>query len=142
MQFLIVAFLYARAPICYLSCGISMAYILTIPSWSDYSSFPLSLLELESCFSLAEGKLLDFSFCLPLHLASYKYHAREPLYSNSAVIAWCSQSSGAQNKLFWFTVIHSMNQYFTAFNFHDIFFIWNYCLGIVVHSGPIRAFKF
>ena len=67
-------------------------------------------------------------------------HAREPLYSNSAVIAWCSQSSGAQNILFWFTVIHSISQYFTAFNFHDIFFIWNYCLGIVVHSGPIRAF--
>ena len=69
-------------------------------------------------------------------------HAREPLYSNSAVIAWCSQSSGAQNILFWVSVIHSMSQYFTAFNFHDIFFILNYCLGIVVHSGPIRAFKF
>ena len=55
-------------------------------------------------------------------------HAREPLYSNSAVIAWCSQSSGAQNILFWFTVIHSMSQYFTAFNFHDNVFIWNYCL--------------
>ena len=32
-----------------------------------------------------------------------------------------------------------MSQYFTAFNFHDIFFIWNYCLGIVVHSGPISS---
>ena len=69
-------------------------------------------------------------------------HAREPLYSNSAVIAWCSQSTGAQNILFWFTVIHSMSQFFTDSNFHDFFFIWNYCLGIVVHSGPIRAFKF
>ena len=69
-------------------------------------------------------------------------HAREPLYSNSAVIAWCSQSTGAQNILFWFTVIHSMSQFFTTFNFHDVFFISNYCLGIVVHSGQIRAFKF
>ena len=68
-------------------------------------------------------------------------HAREPLYSNSAVIAWCSQSTGAQNILFLFTVIHSMSQYFTAFNFHDVFFIRNYCLGIVIHSGPIRAFN-
>ena len=74
--------------------------------------------------------------------SSRKHHAREPLYSNSAVIAWCSQSSGAQNILFWFTVIHSMSQYFTAFNFHTIFFISNYCLGIVVHSGLLRAFKF
>ena len=49
-------------------------------------------------------------------------HAREPLYSNSAVIAWCSQSTGAQNILFWLTVIHSMSQYFTAFNFYDVFF--------------------
>ena len=48
-------------------------------------------------------------------------HAREPLYSNSAVIAWCSQSTGAQNILFWIPVIHSMSQYFTAFNFHDVF---------------------
>ena len=70
------------------------------------------------------------------------FHAREPLYSNSAVIAWCSQSTGAQNIRFWFTVIHSMSQFFTTFNFHDIFFIWNYSLGIVVHSGLIRAFKF
>ena len=69
-------------------------------------------------------------------------HAREPLYSNSAVIAWCSQSTGAQNILFWLTVIHSMSQYFTAFNFHDVSFIWNYCLDIVVHSGPVTAFKF
>ena len=69
-------------------------------------------------------------------------HAREPLYSNSAVIAWCSQSTGAQNILFWFTVIQYMSQFFTAFNFHDVVFIWNYCLGIVVHSGQIRAFKF
>ena len=69
-------------------------------------------------------------------------HAREPLYSNSAVIAWCSQSTGAQNILFWFTVINSMSQFFTTFNFHDVFFIWNYCLDIVVHSGPIRAFRF
>ena len=50
------------------------------------------------------------------------YHAREPLYSNSAVIAWCSQSTGAQNILFWHTLIHSMSQYFTTFNFHEIFF--------------------
>ena len=80
-----------------------------------------------------------------LHIAFFlgdSFHAREPLYSDSAVIAWCSQSTGAQNILFWFTVIHSMSQYFTAFNFHDFFFIWNDCLGIVVHSGPIRAFKF
>ena len=69
-------------------------------------------------------------------------HAREPLYSNSAVIVWCSQSTGAQNILFWFTVIHSMSHNFTAFNFHNFFSIWNYCLGIVVHSGPIRVFKF
>ena len=69
-------------------------------------------------------------------------HAREPLYSNSTVIAWCLQSTSAQNIHFWLTVIHSMSQYFTAFNFHDVFFIWNYCLGIVVHSGTIRAFKF
>ena len=58
-------------------------------------------------------------------------HAREPLYSNSAVIAWCSQSTGAQNILFRFTVIHSMSQYFTAFNFHDVFFLlellFRYC---------------
>ena len=81
---------------------------------------------------IAVGRVFTVYFC----------HAREPLYSNSAVIAWCSQSSGAQKIPFWFTVIHSMSQYFTAFNFHDIFFIWNYCLGIVVHSGPIRAFKF
>ena len=26
--------------------------------------------------------------------------------------------------------------------FTMFFFIWNYCLGIIVHSGPIRAFKF
>ena len=77
-----------------------------------------------------------------MRVVAYPYHAREPLYSNIAVIAWCSQSTGAQKILFWFTVIHSMSQYFTAFNFRDIFFIWNYCLGIVVHSGPIRAFKF
>ena len=79
-----------------------------------------------------------------LYAISCKYyrHAREPLYSNSAVIAWCSQSTSAQNILFWFTVIHSMSQYFTAINFYDVFFIWNYRLGIVVHSGPIRAFKF
>ena len=69
-------------------------------------------------------------------------HTREPLYSKSAVITWCSQSTGAQNILFWFTVIHSTSQFFTTFNFHDVFFIWNYCLGIVVHSGPIRTFKF
>ena len=74
-------------------------------------------------------------------LSVIELHAREPLYSNSAVIAWCSQSTGAQNILFWFTVIHSMSQLFTTFNFHDVFFLWNYCLGIVVHSGPIRAFK-
>ena len=76
------------------------------------------------------------------YFQSYNSHAREPLYSNSAVIAWCSQSTGAQNILFWFTVIHSTSQFFTTFNFHNVFFIWNYCLGIVVHSGPIRAFKF
>ena len=35
-----------------------------------------------------------------------------------------------------------MSQYFTAFDFHDIFFIWSYYLGIVVHSGQIRAFRF
>ena len=71
------------------------------------------------------------------------HHAREPLYSNSAVIAWCSQSTGAQNILFWFTAINSISQYFTAFNFHDVFFfIRNYCLGIAVHSGPKTAFKF
>ena len=86
--------------------------------------------------------LKQFFINVSYHLLVASLHAREPLYSNSAVIAWCSQSSGAQNILFWFTVIHSMSQYFTAFNFHDIFFIWNYCLGIVVHSGPIRAFKF
>ena len=62
-----------------------------------------------------------FSGCVPA--GSAPGHAREPLYSNSAVIAWCSQSTGAQNILFWFTVIHSMSQYFTAFNFHDFFFI-------------------
>ena len=60
-----------------------------------------------------------------------RVHAREPLYSNSAVIAWCSQSTGAQNILFRFTVIHSMSQYFTAFNFHDVFFLlellFRYC---------------
>ena len=60
-------------------------------------------------------------------MVSFQYrtdilHAREPLYSNSAVIAWCSQSTGAQNILFWFILIHSMSQYFTAFNFHDFFF--------------------
>ena len=71
-----------------------------------------------------------------------KNHAREPLYSKSTVIAWCSQSTGAQNILFGFTVIHSTIQFFTTFNFHDVFFIWNYCLGILVHSRPIRAFKF
>ena len=68
-------------------------------------------------------------------------HAREPLYSKRAVIAWCSQSTSAKHILFWFTVIHSMSQYFPAFIFHDVFFIWNNCLGIVVHSGPITAFK-
>ena len=69
-------------------------------------------------------------------------HAREPLYSKSAVIAWCSQSTSAQNIQFWFTVIHSMSQYFAVFSFHEVLFIWYYCLGIVVYSGPIRAFKF
>ena len=77
-----------------------------------------------------------------LYLSPTIFHAREPLYSNSAVIAWCSQSTGTQNVLFRFTVIHSMSQYFTAFNFHNVFVIWKYSLGIVVHSGPIRAFKF
>ena len=59
--------------------------------------------------------------CLQRLSGDNKSHAREPLYSNSAVIAWCSQSTGAQNILLWFTVIHSMSQYFTAFNFHDFF---------------------
>ena len=51
-----------------------------------------------------------------------RIHAREPLYSNSAVIAWCSQSTSAQHILIWFTVVDSMSQYFTAFNFNDVFF--------------------
>ena len=75
-------------------------------------------------------------------IKTFLNHAREPLYSNSAVIAWCSQSTSAQIILFWFTVFHSIRQIFTTFNFHDVFFVWIYCLGIVVHSGQIRAFKF
>ena len=50
---------------------------------------------------------------------------------------------GHKNYYFWFTVIHSMSKFFTAINFHDVFFfIWNYHVGIVVHSGLIGAFKF
>ena len=30
----------------------------------------------------------------------------------------------------------------TLINFHDDFITWKYHLGIVVHSGKIRAFKF
>ena len=56
-------------------------------------------------------------------------HASEPLYSSSAVISGWLQSR-AQNLLFLFTVIYSMNNFFTFFttvNFNDdFFFIWNY----------------
>ena len=69
-------------------------------------------------------------------------HAREPLYLNSAVIAGRLQLMRAQSILLWFTVIHSMSQFFTAIYFHDYAFICNYHLGIVVHSETIGAFKF
>ena len=49
------------------------------------------------------------------------HHAREPLYSNSAVIAVWLQSTMAHKILFWFTVIHSMSKFFTSNNFHDDF---------------------
>ena len=48
-------------------------------------------------------------------------HAREPMYSNSAVIADGLRSKRAQNLLFWFAVIHSMRK-FTTINFHDDLF--------------------
>ena len=36
-------------------------------------------------------------------------------------------------------VIHSMSKIFTTINFHNVFFlIWNYCVGIVVHSGSLE----
>ena len=47
-------------------------------------------------------------------IALITYHAREPLYSNSAVIAWWLQSTSAQNsvpRVFF-------GQYFTAENIH------------------------
>ena len=69
-------------------------------------------------------------------------HAREPMYSNSAVIADGLRSKRAQTLLFWFAVIHSMRK-FTTINFHDdFFFILNCQLGIVVHSGSIGVFTF
>ena len=63
--------------------------------------------------------------CLSLrklhHSNMPNYHAREPLNSNSAVIAGWLQSTRAHNILFWFTVIHSMSRVFTTTNFHDDF---------------------
>ena len=56
------------------------------------------------------------------------------MYSNSAVIADWLQWTRAQNILFWFTVIHSLNMYFTTINFYGNLFIWNYHLGIVLTS--------
>ena len=35
----------------------------------------------------------------------YNIHAREPLYSNSAVIAWWSQSTGGKNGVFMCTLL-------------------------------------
>ena len=70
-------------------------------------------------------------------------HVREPLYSNSAVIAGWFQSPKAHNILFWFTVIHSMIKLVAIINFHDdFFFIWNYYLGIIVYSRSTGVFKF
>ena len=56
-------------------------------------------------------------------------HAREPLYSNNAVNVGWLQSTRAQNILFWFTLIHSLSNFFTTINFHDVF-IRSYHLGI------------
>ena len=64
------------------------------------------------------------------------------MYSNSAVIAGRLQSMRAHTILPWFTVIHSISQFFTAINFYEYVFSCNYHLGIVVHSETIGAFKF
>ena len=126
-------------------CGLWLWYfliILTYYFWASLASLPCDrwARHIYPSFVLVQPRKTHP--CSTERFVMGRKHAREPLYSNSAVIAWCSQSTGAQNILFWFTVVHSTSQFFTTFSFHDVFFIWNYCLGIVVHSGPIRAFKF
>ena len=61
-----------------------------------------------------------FILCSSLFIASVE-HAREPLYSNSAVIAGRLQPTRAQITLFWNTVIQSMSKFFTTINVHDDF---------------------
>ena len=51
---------------------------------------------------------------IPAHI-----HAKEPLFSNSAVIADWLQWTRAQITLFWATVIHFMSKFFTAINYQD-----------------------
>ena len=93
-----------------------------------------------SFLSTVRIQISSYVFCKDYHqIWNVNYHAREPLYSNSAVIAWCSQSTGAQNILFWFTVIHSMSQFFTTFHFHDVFFHLELLLGYCSPFWPNKS---
>ena len=59
---------------------------------------------------------------------TYKHHAREPLYSNSAVPTGWLQSMKEQNILFWFTKINSMGKLFATIHFTRCIFIITWVL--------------
>ena len=96
-----------------------------------YLGFPVYYISFNSNYL---GQPIIFGYLLQ--------YAREPLYSNSAVIVGWLQSTRTQHIIFWFIVIHSMSMFLTSINFHDHVFIWNYHLCISVHSDSIGAFKF
>ena len=51
------------------------------------------------------------------------YHAREPLYSNSAVIAWWSQSTSGKNRVFMCTMLLKTVINFLIFYFREYFLL-------------------
>ena len=53
-------------------------------------------------------------------------HAREPLYSNSAVIAWWSQSTGGKNGVFMCTLLLKKGNKFLNILLLRVFFA-DYC---------------